>query len=1140
MIDFKELQEILYNISEKSAVALIKQFEIPIKTVGHKKLYDVEKVKYIKTIMDENYEYNKAHYLLKSHVKEYNLPKYLLLEASKVKCTPLDKIKEFRGGIEFYKKEEIIKIAKEYWEFKNSISLREAQKILYKFHFLQLYETLDYFNVNVVTKDQHKRYKKEEIEYIKSEIENRYKYNRQQYYSYDEALTLGCTSHRLKLTENYEMLTFERVHDFKGSKSLYKKQDIDEIVNNNLRKSETYTSQEVADMLNLSPNRSNIHLRESGFSPLNLGNSLSLLWDKDLIDQYLAEIRELYNTYDENYITEKELFSQLGIHKQRMELLAERYKITVPYHKIPKNIKINRFYRTDKAILLYDVLKILSITLNDLSDLQKAKALKFIKTYEKKSLITTHSLKTQKVKSKNTKILKYINSHPDINYEYKELVFDLDNYYLTNGPIHKLLISETDVTSSYKISPTNFRKYFRNKLISPAFKYKGTYFYDLNEITLLFNDLINQQNELSDKYITSMEINSLGVSRHSCKNIAIQKRLPYILNFGSLNQKYTILYNRKAFNNLLIDHQKNLILEKYKQLLEKTNNPGEILLKCIEELKQKVDYCIEQDKFPETSSYWLKYIVEKINKSRGNINSLKSLMIRLINYTEIFNDIKIEKEIMKYSTNSINLLLNSNVNVYFRLEMHHFLNYINDKTTVDYNASNLIDVYKLVEEQRTSREREIYNIDLFIDLIDYCSDLDVHLNEAIKNFSEPTHNNLKYNEYASTWLYILIHFNNAWRSNDIVTKVPRISLPETIKSIEDLNSYKLTNSEIDSIVWELASKIIGTQHNKNSKLAYYFFSQELKKPLAYAALICELKCKIERPFKNQLIKLSGDNTLTTALNNRFFKHFKIKGFKFKSLAANRSFITLVTAVLNKTINRNPLELTKLLRNHSTEDMTNEYIHISQEHINLMVKQLFDIGHFGYNYRLLLDSVLTDVETNNIDTHKKIKLVKQIFGDTYKIENLANQLAELNSETPEIYNYLELLSLEERAEKLFLISLNQLPAKQKFWQCIFGTCIYPNRDCESCPFSIPHIYSLTSITENLNKFINSYNTESILGEKKRLTNLIYKNLILLKEAKETFGEHVLEAFLGYDYVILLEKISNLDDFYEYLTIERINQ
>ena len=93
---------------------------------------------------------------------------------------------------------------------------------------------------------------------------------------------------------------------------------------------------------------------------------------------------------------------------------------------------------------------------------------------------------------------------------------------------------------------------------------------------------------------------------------------------------------------------------------------------------------------------------------------------------------------------------------------------------------------------------------------------------------------------------------------------------------------------------------------------------------------------------------------------------------------------------------------------------------------------------------------------------------------------------------------------ELQKKFDLVNLGLLPSKEENYQCIYGKCIFEERDCNKCPLSIPHFYAISQICRRVSKTIKSYeklfNNTSYEGEKTRLANLLYSDLLLLKQAK----------------------------------------
>lgn len=70
-------------------------------------------------------------------------------------------------------------------------------------------------------------------------------------------------------------------------------------------------------------------------------------------------------------------------------------------------------------------------------------------------------------------------------------------------------------------------------------------------------------------------------------------------------------------------------------------------------------------------------------------------------------------------------------------------------------------------------------------------------------------------------------------------------------------------------------------------------------------------------------------------------------------------------------------------------------------------------------------------------------------------------------------------------------------------------------------------------------IEQFTLKHIPGEKTYIANLLYRNLRLIAEAKATYGENIVAAFLGLDYSQLLKKVEDLDDIYPHLTILKEN-
>lgn len=542
----------------------------------------------------------------------------------------------------------------------------------------------------------------------------------------------------------------------------------------------------------------------------------------------------------------------------------------------------------------------------------------------------------------------------------------------------------------------------------------------------------------------------------------------------------------------------------------------------------------------DTEKAWHNFVSKKLLSSNGNIKTIKKLFVRLIKITELLQSTLILTEIMNMTSNEINFVfLNYKVPGTYKEVLYGFFNHlVTSSPNCKYLVTNLNNPHEEKKERSaySQNNKQIYSTNEFLTLLDYVKEIKFHKGKAISEYKEKSMVGSKGN-YESIWLYVMLHLNNGWRSNDFIEKIPRIPFSIPVQDYESFKNHNLTIEEATKIIWELKSNLMNVYHNKNGKKAFFFISDDMIVPVANAIVLCELKAQLINSNRNNLIDLGNSNELTASMHDKFFKSFPIENFKFKSLMANRTLITFVNSILKQKTNRNPLEITKFIRNHDSLDTTNRYVDISEEHLNRISKQLFDKGNFGYTYDYLKQIVIGDTQNNFIDNSEK-NLMTTVFGDIYKIENFSIQLNAIEEKRKPLYDFVKDLSKEEQKEVLDLINMNQLPAKESFWQCIHGDCLYLDRQCNSCPFAISHFYVLTKTVHNLNNLIHKLEqikNISYKGEKVRLANMLYKNLSIVSAAKKQFGENALSSFLGKNYSDFLNKIRSLDGINENLTI-----
>lgn len=547
----------------------------------------------------------------------------------------------------------------------------------------------------------------------------------------------------------------------------------------------------------------------------------------------------------------------------------------------------------------------------------------------------------------------------------------------------------------------------------------------------------------------------------------------------------------------------------------------------------------------DTESYWFKYIKRKTSKSKASDASKKKEVRVLFNTTLLLTEMTSLREIFDYTDKELNLaVFNSSTNSSVQTEMYKFLRQVSDTRTdsnlsIQYKFSNLKSVYK---KNNSQNEKTIYSIDEYIRLIDYSKDIEKHKQRAIEDIRlQVKGENHKHRD--SSWLYVLLHLNNAWRHYD-VTLFPRISLKETrIEAMEPLNALdwleknNLNEKEIAMIINQV--KRMPFIHSKTKKKRYFFCSEELSDAFAHAVILCELRCRICQPLLEMLIDFANrPRSFKETQRKAFFEGYD-SNFIFKSKQMNRTLISYIYSVIKKTTNRNPIEVTKYVRSHASEETTNIYIDIPQEQMDFITSQLFDLGNFGYAYDALSELLLPETPTDREERTKNSLMMKKVFGNTYQIEQTARYLNRLTEEQQVVRKVIEGFSLKERQEISDSIKLGQQPAKKEGFQCIYQACKFPARDCEKCPFAVPNFYALTQLADDfylkLNEFKSKFNITPKDGEKIRLSNNLYSYLYLIGVAVDKFGKDTVSSFFENGLEGVKEELALIPSAREYVTI-----
>lgn len=675
----------------------------------------------------------------------------------------------------------------------------------------------------------------------------------------------------------------------------------------------------------------------------------------------------------------------------------------------------------------------------------------------------------------------------------------------------KLIIK--DYNLSFKVAKDN-RKYFKKE--------------DINILKTL-------QTELRQKYISAQEAKELATAEGFTFFETYITGVPVDSLLSPLFTKKKSMYSREEFNNWLEERKKKS--EFFSVSLESDFSTFEYRLKIKEVDIGKLG--------PFTSETWFQFISSTLRKSKASKQTIDGNIFRYVYCTErLINLVSLtkNKEIYSITSNDINTLFNNipktdSTIIYVYLKQVY--NQLNFKKMKAFDFNKVYDPRKLDKEHQ---EKTIYEYEVYKRVYNYSKDIYLHKKRAIRGVLEEISNKgkrSKLKNYAASWLYVLLHLNNAWRHSDVVT-FPQVNLSGT--QITDLNwmlENELSDEDADYIIKQVyrAEFIISKTQVKN----YFFCSEELKKPFATAIAICQLRINILNPLRISIIDFGNKKQdFSDSRRKNFFELYDDKEFVFSSRKMNRSLMTYIYVLLSKMQKGTAgLKTIQKMRGHLEKETTNIYVDIPEEEINFLTRQLFARGSFGFIYDTFLD-VLQGVEPKREIRTAEIQFLDTYFGGIYKIEEISSFLNVIQRDRKAILDRILSMGLDEALDFVNKIETNQLPSKQDNVQCMVAEsgCVKKGQgvDCFDCAFNIPNYYSLSALGASLQDRLNNYvysqksDSEKPYYEQRKCARLFYIHLEMFAQAFVRFGFDVYE-FLEDSREEFIEKQALLGSFKE---------
>ncbi|MDQ0298696.1 hypothetical protein J2S78_001104 [Salibacterium salarium] len=698
-----------------------------------------------------------------------------------------------------------------------------------------------------------------------------------------------------------------------------------------------------------------------------------------------------------------------------------------------------------------------------------------------------------------------------------------EKFYSKKQSLQLLKISNSELTAIRKEAKLSFY-YFHN-----------TTYYSKEEI----NNLSKLKQNILEKYVPSSLVSKTlgdhyfryfknrkkptGIERY-----AFNKSSPTFLLFPK--SEYEILLQKKEHQELLDSISYNEPLSAFYELL-------------------KINGIKFHEKSSITQQYWFNYCNDSILYNNKAKETLPYFINTLVKCTVLLTDFILDSELHLKSSNDINIgLLNSNIPISHRNILIPFIN----KLYYGLIQDNIKSSFRIQKNKKTftskksvDHDTEIYDYSTFKEVYSYVNNLSHRvpaINDGLLRSSPDT--SKLCNEYAYSWLYILLHLSNAWRHRDICNlKMIDITFLN-IKSLKEFRNRTLADDEVDKIVNLLLTKeytVSKTKANNN-----FFISDNIKVAVANAYVICHLINQHFYPTLDNIINFNNKkNNFLDTHNNNFFKGFP-EEFKFKNRKMNRTLLTIMYTLLKKEKHSGAaLKIAQRLRSHKSEESTNIYIKIPNEDINALSINLFNRGIFGYIPKILSEIVCGNTSDLTKETNNILKL-KSVFKDIYNIEATAGFLNSVTKQKKSIIELFISKGSDDAFETLNKLQKNFLPGKDEDFQCIVSEkgCLNTGLDCKNCIYSVPNFYAtaniVSNVTNTLGQFKDDFNNTNFEVEKIKQVNLLFMELDFLNDAVDKFGEDVVLSFFkgskqGYIKLLdLLNEIDSVKPIHEYAT------
>lgn len=634
------------------------------------------------------------------------------------------------------------------------------------------------------------------------------------------------------------------------------------------------------------------------------------------------------------------------------------------------------------------------------------------------------------------------------------------------------------------------------------------------------DNLLAKKKDFSEKYLFGTQIAEyFGKEKHKSymvKGLEGVEIPSYVLD--SSNQNVKMAYRKADVEKRALEYKKN------QEILNLSNISGDTYFNTFElRLNAYIDW---EEFLPDSEyarKYWISYVkdfLERTSAQRKTANVLINRFVICTPYLKDFLDRTAKKEIYDLTSNEINIVMRSiNVLTHFKT-IRSFLWYVSsDRISkglpTNFKVSQIINEDAVFDLSEPDKEANIYSFEDYAKVFDYCTNIKSRIDLSIKEIEKKgTY------KYLSTWLYVILHLNNAWRNGNVID-FPRLYVDDILddNSITTINWFRENIIDIVTarrVVFRVVQKEI--EIYKTQVKGAFFCSDELAPAFATAVLMLSLNHR-DNVDKEGPIMIFGTqhNEINSNMLNKFFKGLDIQDFQFGSNKFNKTVMTFIYYIANITGDSKALIYAMKLRAHiEASTTTKHYLALDKDNVAALGAQLFKRGEFGY-IPTLLAKKLNGGKLNFEETTREVELINQSFGDIVKLNTTVGFMNDMMAKKRSVFDFVDNLTLSEAQEQYTDLYLRNSPSKDSTdILCPFGkkNCKHTEiNDCFDCEFHIPTIHAITDLTKRMKIAIEGYKNATSLTEKFRYALSVERKKIVIKEAIAKFGKELVYECLG---------------------------